>query len=157
SLAFLELIQNAPARQVEEPRLEPALLWIIDKLREPPRHPDGSFLHHFLGFVRRETGLGGEESDQPAINPVKLLPALRVVAGLEPVQQARPRFERTAVRKCHGGCHSRGLNTPTTRIFQEKSSERSLETVCLTPRLSMKTSDKKTPNQTYEKDDQQTF
>ena len=43
--------------------LEPANFGIVNKLRQAPRHADGGFLHHLLGFVGGQAGLAGEEAD----------------------------------------------------------------------------------------------
>src|SRR5882672_4989102 len=55
-----------------------------------PGHADGGLLDDFIGFRVGQSGLDGEVARQLAVNPVKLLPALHVIALLEAVEQARP-------------------------------------------------------------------
>src|SRR5437867_2070680 len=92
-----DLILNAPPNQVEQPGLEPADFWIVNELRQSSRHADGGFLDDLLGLVCRQAGLHRKEPNQPAVGSVKLLPALRIIARLEPVQQAGPGFEGRAM------------------------------------------------------------
>ena len=103
-----DLVLDAPAGQVEQPSLEPTHLRILDELGQPPRHADGGFLHNLFGLIGRQAGLLGEESNQTAICAAKVLPALRVVARLEPLQQAGPGFQGGVVVPLHDNGHFEG-------------------------------------------------
>lgn len=81
-----DLILNTPADEVQQPRLEPTDLWVIYKIRQPPRDSNGGFLHNFFNFVRGQSRFLSEETNQPAINSIEILPSLLVIARLEASQ-----------------------------------------------------------------------
>ena len=59
-----------------------------------PGHANGDLLDHFIGFRVGQAGADGEITRQLAVNPVKLLPALHVIAFLEAVEQAQTSVKR---------------------------------------------------------------
>ena len=108
SPSFAELVLDAPLHQVQEPRFEAALGGIVNEMRQPASDANGGFLDDFLGFVGTQTGFGREMADKAPVDSIKILPALRIVSGVQSMQEAGAGFERTAVARLHPDRHNLG-------------------------------------------------
>src|SRR5205809_202856 len=122
-LPFCELVLHPPRCEVQKPGLEPALCWIVTKLANVPRHADARLLHHLIRFRFGQPRLERKAADDWPIKPIKLLPAV-LVAGLQTLQEARPRLHRVAFGSRHRCSHPNPLTTPGERSFTESSAAR---------------------------------
>ena len=62
-----------------------------------PRHPNGSFLHHFICFGVGQTGAERKTPDQSAVNSEEFLPRRKVITFLQQIQQAGTRLNRRRI------------------------------------------------------------
>ena len=76
---FPELILDSPGCLVEQPRLEPASLRIVTKLRQMAREGDRRFLNDFIGLGIQKPGFDGKIAHELAVNSIKFLPTFGVV------------------------------------------------------------------------------
>src|SRR5437867_2761074 len=93
-LSLPHLIRDAPAREREQPALERAGGRIRIELRHLLRHGDDRLLNYFLRFGVAEAGLERDAVDELPVGIEEVLPALLIVAVLQPPDQAPARLQR---------------------------------------------------------------
>src|SRR3954471_3390416 len=83
-----DLIDNPPARQIEQPRLKGASRRVVLELRNAASHGNDRFLHRFLRLLVGKTSLKSDAVNELPISVKEILPAVLVLTVLEPAEQA---------------------------------------------------------------------
>jgi hypothetical protein len=83
-----------------------------------PRYRDGCFLNDLIGFGIGKSGFDGEIADQLAIDAVKFLPALRVIANGKPVEEAGACLNRAVLGVGHR-CHATASTPGREKTYKE--------------------------------------
>ena len=90
-LAFPKLIDDPPARDLQEPSFKRTNRRIVFQFVDLLRHRDDGFLHDFLRFRIGQTGFARGRINQLPVRIEEFLPALLVVPIRQPIDQTSTR------------------------------------------------------------------